>query len=41
MTCSTCNHCQRKLTFLGFRLYCRRYKRNMQALDRCIDWRAA
>lgn len=41
MTCETCAHCKRKITFLGFRLWCKRYKRNVGALERCIDWRSA
>lgn len=40
MTCQTCKHCQKKMTFLGFRLRCTRFKRSVQAGDHCIDWGA-
>lgn len=38
MTCQSCKHFVRKMTFLGHRLRCNIYKRNVGALDRCIDW---
>jgi len=40
MNCSTCTHCIQKIAYLGVRWYCRRYKRNVNQIDHCIDWRA-
>ena len=34
--CETCAHCRQKLTFLGFRDWCKLYKKYVSI--KCIDW---
>lgn len=38
MTCEGCKYKTQKITFLGFKSFCRLYKKIRDL--RCIDWRA-
>lgn len=39
--CPTCASCEKRAGFLTvIRFYCKRYKRNTNAANSCIDWRA-